>query len=240
MCIRDSFCKSEKCKKMSCTECLEEIERPPEDYDEYEEEKYGELEAKGGAVYHLECALYREDKEKWEKALADGGRMSCPQCGVGGRKDDACTHMTCEVCSTIWCYFCGKRESEVGGFSWHNDNWKEDETKCPLYFFEIQYYDERWPEDDESCQAFFHRIKTLSLLRKVLTEMGETRYKELAERYESIAKTGFKIGEIKNADLTLIQRQQCGHTLILLYYCQLTVQNRFVRCCAYLNTMSFK
>lgn len=39
--------------------------------------------------------------------------MICPYCGLGGVKDDGCTHMACGNCNGIWCYFCGKKNEEL-------------------------------------------------------------------------------------------------------------------------------
>jgi hypothetical protein len=74
--------------------------------------------------------------------------MKCPGCGNGGRKDTACTHMTCEECHTVWCYVCGIAEKYLdkanpdGNIFSHNDNWKTLYPKrCPMFFLELHDID---------------------------------------------------------------------------------------------------
>ena len=56
---------------------------------------------------HFECAQLAPIKQKWDKAISDGQTQSCPKCGLSGRKNNACTHMTCVKCKEQWCYVCG-------------------------------------------------------------------------------------------------------------------------------------
>mmetsp|Transcript_12667 Transcript_12667/g.12764 ORF Transcript_12667/g.12764 Transcript_12667/m.12764 type:complete len:86 (+) Transcript_12667:480-737(+) len=63
-----------------------------------------------GFFYHQMCVELYPLKTKIENAIEEGEFRRCPQCGLSGRKDEYCTHMTCSVCQTVWCYFCGKKE----------------------------------------------------------------------------------------------------------------------------------
>ena len=56
---------------------------------------------------HTMCQKLRSAKKMIEEAIEDGSRMKCPCCGLAGRKDDACTHMSCPKCAASWCYVCG-------------------------------------------------------------------------------------------------------------------------------------
>ena len=56
---------------------------------------------------HFKCYDLKEMKENFDKALYAGSAMVCPNCKMGGQKDDACTHMFCDNCRTEWCYLCG-------------------------------------------------------------------------------------------------------------------------------------
>lgn len=56
---------------------------------------------------HGMCQKLRSAKQMIEEAIEDGSRMKCPCCGLAGRKDDACTHMSCPKCAASWCYVCG-------------------------------------------------------------------------------------------------------------------------------------
>jgi hypothetical protein len=59
------------------------------------------------AEEHFLCYDNSGFKMKWEEAMDKGQKQFCPNCKIGGQKDDACTHMVCEGCDTEWCYFCG-------------------------------------------------------------------------------------------------------------------------------------
>ena len=82
--------------------------------------------------------------------------MPCPGCGLAGRKDDSCTHMNCVMCEEIWCYICGKQESELDKADpnrtiyGHNVGWEtQPQRRCPMYFFAISDVDSRWPREEE-------------------------------------------------------------------------------------------
>ena len=62
---------------------------------------------------HFECAELAPSKAIWDKALENGAKVPCPQCGVGGQKDNACTHMTCVKCHTRYCYLCGLANNKL-------------------------------------------------------------------------------------------------------------------------------
>ncbi|CAJ1435733.1 unnamed protein product [Effrenium voratum] len=54
------------------------------------------------------CAGLREAKRLVDEALEKGQKtMACPNCSLAGRKDEACTHMSCPRCQSSWCYLCG-------------------------------------------------------------------------------------------------------------------------------------
>ena len=106
------FCKNTNCEKASCYVCKCEVKVPAENYHENEEE-YKILEEEKGMFFHFKCFEYKEIKKEFDDALEKGSKCFCPSCGVGGMKNDACTHMTCPNCHTVWCYLCEKSENEV-------------------------------------------------------------------------------------------------------------------------------
>eukprot|EP00475_Leptophrys_vorax_P002700 TRINITY_DN11514_c0_g1_i1.p1 TRINITY_DN11514_c0_g1~~TRINITY_DN11514_c0_g1_i1.p1 ORF type:complete len:732 (-),score=175.28 TRINITY_DN11514_c0_g1_i1:128-2323(-) len=69
-------------------------------------------------------------------ALAESSTRKCPSCGTAGKKDLACTHITCDKCRIRFCYVCGLSEQDIGSFSVHN-TWSittvPDEKRCPMY-----------------------------------------------------------------------------------------------------------
>mmetsp|Transcript_27182 Transcript_27182/g.24065 ORF Transcript_27182/g.24065 Transcript_27182/m.24065 type:complete len:132 (+) Transcript_27182:225-620(+) len=85
------ICPNEACKMSSCTICCKKIELP-EGY-KSSKENSEELD-KILSTIHKDCVRFRELKGIWEQALEKGRKRFCPECGIGGIKDDACTHMT--------------------------------------------------------------------------------------------------------------------------------------------------
>ena len=104
------------------------------------------------------CASLRAAKEAIDTAMEHGSKMPCPECGLAGRKDEACTHMSCPRCHTPWCYVCGlsvrNRETErqeteserqcvqpVGEKARRADRGQRGNASCCLPFL---LDDERW------------------------------------------------------------------------------------------------
>ncbi|KAJ1477551.1 hypothetical protein T484DRAFT_1820924 [Baffinella frigidus] len=170
---------------------------------------------------HLtQCSSLAQDKKAVVKALEDGQKMPCPECGLAGRKDDSCLHMSCPSCQTAWCYFCGLavadcdqdegarvRSGRDHDIYAHNANWEELESRCPMYLTQIVDVDERWPSDDEECMDFLHRLRTLSLLRTARVEVGEQVFSELFTRFKDVRNCGFSELEVSNTDVRLLVRE---------------------------------
>ena len=89
--------------KGSCSICHKEFKIPSSDFGITDQE-YEELKSDKGMMTHTKCYKYKQIKEDWDNAIDQGTRRRCPSCGVGGIKDDACTHMRCDNCQTEWCY----------------------------------------------------------------------------------------------------------------------------------------
>ncbi|XP_065673296.1 potential E3 ubiquitin-protein ligase ariadne-2-like [Hydra vulgaris] len=211
------FCSNINCKKRSCYYCHLECpynnnkkdhEDNQDDGEENDEDDFQDPDARK----HFVCAELNETRKKIEKAIEDGSKVYCPDCGLGGRKDDACTHMACVKCKHVYCYFCGQseetcdKERNITHIYGHNSGWPTNENRCPMYLSELNDYDERWPENDDECLDFFHRIKVISNLRKVIQENDANDIKRVEEKYKCIQNSGFTIEQILNEDLTLINR----------------------------------
>eukprot|EP00930_Biecheleria_cincta_P098991 TRINITY_DN90646_c0_g1_i1.p1 TRINITY_DN90646_c0_g1~~TRINITY_DN90646_c0_g1_i1.p1 ORF type:complete len:371 (-),score=60.26 TRINITY_DN90646_c0_g1_i1:51-1163(-) len=121
---------------------------------------------------HLtQCPSYGELKFAVEKVLADAGVKACPGCGHRGRKDEACTHITCPVCQLRWCYVCGlEREQADGGEASHNAGWRTDPLRCPMYLDSIQDVNTEWPIEPRQAVDHFHRRETCWQLRQLLLQ----------------------------------------------------------------------
>ena len=97
---------NDECKKGSCCICYKEFKVPKSEF-ALTEQEFEELHGEKGMLSHNKCYEFKDMKQEWEEAIDKGTRRRCPQCDVGGVKDDACTHMTCDNCQTQWCYLCG-------------------------------------------------------------------------------------------------------------------------------------
>eukprot|EP00457_Paulinella_chromatophora_P003652 gb/GEZN01003660.1/.p1 GENE.gb/GEZN01003660.1/~~gb/GEZN01003660.1/.p1 ORF type:complete len:675 (+),score=122.15 gb/GEZN01003660.1/:20-2044(+) len=77
-------------------------------------------------------------EEKLMDLLAEGAAQHCPKCKEPGRKDAACSHITC-TCGQRWCYTCERKmeDLENGSFQIHNQFMLGvTPDKCPMY---LQY-----------------------------------------------------------------------------------------------------
>jgi len=169
---------------------------------------------------HNKCAQLREPKRLIEQAIEEGSKMRCPGCQLAGRKDDACTHMTCTKCSTEWCYVCGldvescdKEAPRVGGrvndIYLHNRDWEMNEKRCPMYLTQILEVDLHWLgenweenatnedfEDDEKCLDYLHRFRTIKLLQQVLKKIGKSAFISTFVEFDGIRNCGYTYSEV--------------------------------------------
>jgi hypothetical protein len=204
------FCKDPSCGVVACFYCKNEV------CGVIAESVEAHVEATEAAHEHFACAQMASEKLAIESALALGQKMLCPSCKIGGRKDDACMHMTCMGCSTVWCYFCGLSEdnadkaqgdgrSQAPSIFAHNANWQENlGCRCPMYLTEICEFDSNWPEEEDECLDYFHRIKSLTLLRAELNRIGREKFCAVFAHFASLSNCGFSLGEIETAELTLV------------------------------------
>jgi len=206
-------CMKPDCQKVSCGLCYKEC--VPIDDEEEEEDEAVRL----GMAEHFECAEKEHEWGQWRKefedALEQGIKFPCPECGHGGVKDDACTHMTCESCQTVWCYVCGldtasddcskapksgKHRASEDAYR-HNVNWHVNEERCPMYLNEIHEVDESWPEDGEEAKEHLHRLRCLRNLKALYDKMGQQRYRGLIAAFPKLgAASGFTEQDIRQVD----------------------------------------
>lgn len=220
------YCKNPKCKKITCVFCYKDVNLPNtndieyseiensifkqlsiEDEDEEEKEYEANLMNDDGIFYHFKCGELNELKTSIEKVIEKGNKMRCPNCKLSGRKDNACTHMTCAKCATVWCYFCGMRESELCDVNDkqsiydHNIGWQYLEGKCPMFLSEIFEIDDRWNDDDEECLNRFHNLLMKKILKNEIEKIGLDNYNLVLKQFPSIKSTVCELDELNSADV---------------------------------------
>ena len=84
-------CKSKKCKKISCYHCKKAIKAINYDNsdDNNDDNKEYEINVDSFEEHYI-CASLAYAKAIWDKALAYGVKRACPECGLGGIKNNAC------------------------------------------------------------------------------------------------------------------------------------------------------
>ena len=209
------FCKAQDCGQGHCCTCKSTL--PAIDEDEADD-GFEDDSKQAEILRHLLCGALKEEKRAFDEALERGSSLPCPSCGVSGRKDGMCTHMSC-VCGTVWCYVCGLTEGECdkGKLSAaadadsearmykHNEDFEFNEKRCPMYLNQLEQVDEAWGlEDDEAdeadeevfeefCVSKLHRWRTLRLLKQVKDAMDESKWSELKKTFASVRNCGFSV-----------------------------------------------
>lgn len=208
------------CGKGTCFVCKKDLPRNAQKYD---------IDKSPHAV----CKALGSAKALVEAAIEDGSKMKCPQCGLAGRKDDACTHMNCPKCTTVWCYVCGldvkdcdkapPREGRPqNDIFLHNQDWEVNESRCPMYLTQILEVDMNWLgdnweetardadfEDDEKCLDYLHRFKTIRKLQQVRYTVGPHDFAAVFANFDSVKNSGYTLEEIISTSTdTLIDRKE--------------------------------
>lgn len=155
---------------------------------------------------------------QFKAALEQGLGCVCPNplCGRRGSKDDACTHMTCDLCRTKWCYVCGldvqsaacslgpaprRPDDPLGNPHYrHNAGFQVNHARCPMYLEDIhEGCDATWPANGRAALDRLHRERALRALRSFYDAVGQEQYRLLVEAFPadcSAAGCGFSEQEI--------------------------------------------
>ena len=172
------------------------------------------MEGKGGMLSHMKCLEYQPLKLEWERALQEGEQRRCPGCKILGRKNEACTHITCSKWKTLWCYVCGGSEKTVnkssltGGLSSHNENWKTNPQRCPSSLTSIGSVDSRWKfANDFQAKEFLHKILIYKQIRKFIQSHSLEKFNVLCDVFKSVDNYKDMATEAMEMDLTLIKRK---------------------------------
>ena len=198
------------CGKAFCTLCNQLVDNDRDERDteqeqiEYEEEQ------------HPICFEYKDMKNEWDMILQKGAMRFCPNpsCKTGGVKDTDCTHMKWFTCGTNYCYFCGKAEANWDksksepGLARHNDDWKTNSKRCPIFLLQIQKIDKRWKTDnDDVCLALFHKLLTYGYIREFINKHTKETFDNLWDAFNILEESGLNIDDIYSTKLKMIRRK---------------------------------
>ena len=115
-------------------------------------------------------------RNEWNLIMQKGAMRFCPNPSCKSRwvKDSDCTHMKWFTCGTNYCYFWGKAEADCnksdsnGGLARHNDDWKTNPKRCPIFLLQIHKIDKRWNSgSDNVCMALFHKLLTYTYIKLI-------------------------------------------------------------------------
>lgn len=125
--------------------------------------------------------------ETVEEALSRGARGMCPDCGMRGGKDAECMHITCEFCSSKWCYCCGRRLDRGGVCSDDLCN-TCDRVNCFLEFNPSYKQCIRLPNESPGLAALngFHAQRMAYFVLQIKKDVPKWLWKELEQKYTHI------------------------------------------------------
>ena len=154
---------------------------------------------------------------QFKAAVEQGLGRACPNplCGRHGSKDGQCTHMTCDLCQTRWCYVCGldvqsaacslgrprEPDDPLGNPHYrHNVGFQVNQARCPMYLEQVHLdCDATWPVEGGAALDKLHRERALRALRSFYDTVGQEQYRLLVEAFPadcSAAGCGFSEEEI--------------------------------------------
>ena len=88
----------------------------------------------------------------------------------------------------------------------HNDDWENNEMRCPMYFDRIHTIDARWSgKSREEWVLYFHQLLVYRNIKKLIEKYGIEKIRQLEKVFNSVAKHGYNLEEAMTLDLTLIK-----------------------------------
>ena len=144
-----------------------------------------------------------------EEIIEKESQVFCPKCGLGGRKDLECNHISC-VCGTYYCYVCGQAEEDVDkgseGIYGHFEEWETIPERCPMYLYSICIKDERYPDNEADALNLFHLQKIKKELKKLFSDFEKENIYFMEKEHKILESYNLNLEEILNSDIVLINR----------------------------------
>jgi hypothetical protein len=161
-------CKSKSCKGAFCLKCQTNLKKD---------------EIRDHSCYLDEIEVIYS---KVVQILAEKACRKCPNCGKIGRKDLACTHITCDKCSQAFCYVCEKSLKSLGGVWGNHNNWAlngQNQNVCPsqLHLFWPEIYHD--PNAPTIALERFHLKLQKEAIENYCKSLDPKKWNDMLERY---------------------------------------------------------
>ena len=202
------LCKKPSCSQLTCLICHKTISYSADNIISFKSLKSNQTSLKmmieninEEIKIHEKCSEYSSLILKIQKQLEDSTSRKCPHCNHRGRKDEFCTHITCENCNNRWCYICLKEIDNQ-----HNENNSKDSSLftefCPLYMQSIGDFRASWPCDSDVALEKFHRHLGLYQLNNLYQSLNEDEKKSfdyIGKNFPHVL-NGFELSDIYHFD----------------------------------------
>ena len=116
-----------------------------------------------------------------DKVVCEASSVKCPNCEVPTILSSGCTHMKCQRCGTIFCYFCGIKINTVSLLD-HNRNYRIDKSKCPIFLAGHPLILPKKDASSEEQNSVFIFYRTLRMLRALKEKYSEDEWRAATER----------------------------------------------------------
>ena len=103
------------------------------------------------------------------------------------------------------------KADEYGDIYSHNEQWTENEERCPMYLREIYQSDNRYPAEDE-CEALnlFHEMKIKKALKELFGTLKKDEIEEMEKKYKVLESFDLNLKNILDTvEMIIIKREVC-------------------------------
>ena len=197
--VRDIIfeCRRESCKKKTCLFCIKDVTN---------------CDVNEDANNHKICLELLLIKNEFDTIIEYSSGNPCPECGIIGRKDPSCNHITCSNCKTEWCYFCREKIDNLdmadrNNIFSHFDDWETNNKRCPMSLGQINTVDKEWPIDDEAAVDMYHRKLLMGQLNKFVKKIGLLQWEKFKRAYAPAGYCGVTDKEIMRAKGQMFTRK---------------------------------
>lgn len=141
---------------------------------------------------HSLCLSYNKIAIDLEKLIERAFQVKCSECikqknsgyEPPNLKMNDCTHIKCNKCNMHTCYICSGHETKVNKSDKtaspiyrHNDDWKSNSSRCPMYVRHFSEIYSDWPKDEYKASAKLYEYKIKLYVKKIYKKHGKDKVK---------------------------------------------------------------